>query len=213
MSKYYAVARGWTQGIYRSWDECKKNVVGYSGAAYKSFKTKPEAEKYISSHVDVKTNSVVEVSHVLKKRKRNHEETLFHEDTCVHVYTDGACEGNGTSGAVSGIGVYFPFKEYKNVSKKINGKQTNNTAELSAIKEAIAACKDTDDILVHIDSEYCIKVLSNMNKAKQNVDLINDIKSMIERKSGMVRFKKVKGHTGEEDGNYWADKLATKAIK
>ena len=37
---YYAVKKGREPGIYESWDECKKMVMGYSGAIYKKFKNK-----------------------------------------------------------------------------------------------------------------------------------------------------------------------------
>ena len=37
--KFYAVKKGHKKGIFESWDECKKNINGYSGAIYKSFKT------------------------------------------------------------------------------------------------------------------------------------------------------------------------------
>ena len=33
------------------------------------------------------------------------------------------------------MGVYFGINDIRNISKKIEGKQTNNTAELSAIIE------------------------------------------------------------------------------
>ena len=36
--KYYAVKNGKVPGIYMSWDECRENVSGYSGAEYKSFR-------------------------------------------------------------------------------------------------------------------------------------------------------------------------------
>ena len=36
-SKFYAVARGITQGIYRSWEECTPMVIRVKGAIYKSF--------------------------------------------------------------------------------------------------------------------------------------------------------------------------------
>ena len=36
-NKYYAVKVGKTPGIYQTWDECKANVDGFSGALYKSF--------------------------------------------------------------------------------------------------------------------------------------------------------------------------------
>ena len=45
--KYYAVRQGRTIGIFDTWDECKKQVDGYSGAEYKSFQTEEEAKCYI----------------------------------------------------------------------------------------------------------------------------------------------------------------------
>lgn len=47
MAKYYAVKKGKNPGIYNTWDECKAQVDGFSGAVYKSFKTKDEAENFI----------------------------------------------------------------------------------------------------------------------------------------------------------------------
>lgn len=46
-NKYYAVKVGKEPGIYKTWDFCKEQVEGYSGAEYKSFKTKAEAEAYL----------------------------------------------------------------------------------------------------------------------------------------------------------------------
>lgn len=45
--KYYAVKIGKTPGIYMSWDECKLQVHGFSGAKYKSFKLKKDAENFM----------------------------------------------------------------------------------------------------------------------------------------------------------------------
>lgn len=47
--KFYAVRVGRAPGIYLSWDECKKNVDGFSGPVYKSFKTRAEAEEFMGS--------------------------------------------------------------------------------------------------------------------------------------------------------------------
>lgn len=38
-NKIYAVKKGLVPGIYNTWDECKQQVNGYSGAEYKSFKS------------------------------------------------------------------------------------------------------------------------------------------------------------------------------
>ncbi|KAJ1357706.1 RNA-DNA hybrid ribonuclease [Parelaphostrongylus tenuis] len=34
---YYAVARGHTTGVFTSWEECKKQTVGFKGAKFKKF--------------------------------------------------------------------------------------------------------------------------------------------------------------------------------
>ena len=44
MGKYYAVRKGHQTGIFNDWPTCQKAVKGYSGAEFKSFKTKKEAE-------------------------------------------------------------------------------------------------------------------------------------------------------------------------
>lgn len=47
--KYYAVAKGRKTGIFTTWDECKAQVIGFSGAKFKSFQTREEAEKFIGN--------------------------------------------------------------------------------------------------------------------------------------------------------------------
>lgn len=47
--KYYAVAKGKTPGIYFTWDDCKAQVEGFSGAVYKGFATLQDAEAFIES--------------------------------------------------------------------------------------------------------------------------------------------------------------------
>ena len=47
MAKFYAVKEGKKPGIYMSWDECKEQVNGYSGAVYKSFSNEEEAKAFI----------------------------------------------------------------------------------------------------------------------------------------------------------------------
>ena len=45
--KYYAVKKGLKTGIFRTWDECKASVNGYSGAVYKSFQSEEEARSFL----------------------------------------------------------------------------------------------------------------------------------------------------------------------
>lgn len=44
---YYAVAKGNTSGIFRTWTECETQVKGFSGAVYKKFKTETEAQQFM----------------------------------------------------------------------------------------------------------------------------------------------------------------------
>lgn len=48
--QFYAVAKGRKPGIYHTWDECKFQVVGFSGAKYKGFPSEQEAKSYITEH-------------------------------------------------------------------------------------------------------------------------------------------------------------------
>lgn len=43
--KYYVVWKGHNPGLYNTWEECQKQIVGYPEAIYKSFKNKELAEK------------------------------------------------------------------------------------------------------------------------------------------------------------------------
>lgn len=45
--KFYAVQKGKVPGVYQTWEECKAQVHGYSGAVYKSFSTEEEAMRYV----------------------------------------------------------------------------------------------------------------------------------------------------------------------
>jgi len=45
--KVYAVKKGLVTGIFETWEECKGAVDGFSGAEYKSFKTREEAYAYL----------------------------------------------------------------------------------------------------------------------------------------------------------------------
>ena len=43
---FYAVRVGKKPGIYTSWDECKKQVIGVKGSIYKKFNSKSSAEEF-----------------------------------------------------------------------------------------------------------------------------------------------------------------------
>lgn len=50
---YYAVRIGKVPGIYLTWDECKKNVIGFNGAVYRKFETEEEANEFMAVEVPI----------------------------------------------------------------------------------------------------------------------------------------------------------------
>ena len=47
--KFYVVWKGKEMGVFDSWDKCKKQIQGFTGAQYKSFPTKETAERAFQS--------------------------------------------------------------------------------------------------------------------------------------------------------------------
>lgn len=145
------------------------------------------------------------------------------------LFTDGACSKNGYSNACAGLGVYFGENDKRNFSEKIQGKQTNNVAELSAIYKALIIVEKNlqigEKILIVSDSEYSIRCCTtygkknydqNWKKDFPNKELVKVIYEKISQYQNQIFFKHIFSHTGKEDffskGNDNADKLANKAI-
>lgn len=150
------------------------------------------------------------------------------------VYTDGSCIGNGKLGSVGGIGIYFPNKELKNISRIFRlGCCTNQRAELYAILTAIRYINKylgLKNCQLHIktDSEYSINSITKWiygwikngwkkrdNTPVMNRELIEKINKYYEKYN--ITFSHVEAHTGSQDedslGNAYADKLARMATK
>lgn len=58
-AKFYSVARGRKIGVFKTWDECKAQVEGHSGAQFKSFSTEHEALAFLKSVKDASVPSTV----------------------------------------------------------------------------------------------------------------------------------------------------------
>jgi len=218
---YYSVHKGYKSGIFSSWDECQKNVLGFSGAIYKKFNNKKDAEYFLQygkiSQENMKTldNFIIKHKNTTKLEK-------------ITVYTDGACYNNGFPNAVAGIGIYFGENDKRNVSRKINGNVTNNIAELTAILEVSTILseeiKSGIDIEICTDSIYSIKCCTsygekqeknNWKKDIPNKELVKEIYNTYKNYSN-ISFRHIKAHTGNKDidsiNNAHADRLANEAI-
>jgi ribonuclease HI len=100
---FYVVWKGIHPGIYDSWDKCKKQVEGYTGARYKGFSSIEEATKALHSGPNgyFKKEVVSKTDPAIQKRVGQ----PVRESICV----DAACSGN--PGILEYRGVYFPTGE------------------------------------------------------------------------------------------------------
>jgi ribonuclease HI len=132
---YYAVANGRNIGIFINWNDCNNSVKGYKNALYKKFDTKEEADIFIQAN-DSNIQTQNDITSFFHKIKSDEKDDILDFNPDYYVYTDGACSNNGKHNALAGIGVFFGINDNRNISKKIEGNQTNNTVELSAIIES-----------------------------------------------------------------------------
>lgn len=149
----------------------------------------------------------------------------------IYVFTDGACSNNGKINAKAGIGIYFKDNDPRNVSRRIQGKQTNNTAELLAVIEVFSILKNeissNEEIHIYSDSEYTIRCCGDYGeksekrqwKNKQgyipNHKLVQEIYELFKFNPN-VKIHYIAAHTGLTDelskGNEGADRLANLSI-
>ena len=73
--KIYAVKKGRVPGVYRNWDETKKQVDGFSGAEYKSFENITDAIDYLGwqekSHEETINRKDDTLENAIEKIKHN----------------------------------------------------------------------------------------------------------------------------------------------
>ncbi|KAF5272782.1 hypothetical protein FQA39_LY07809 [Lamprigera yunnana] len=84
------------------------------------------------------------------------------ESGFVVVFTDGACENNGKKNARAGIGVWFDDNHPLNLSQPVNGRATNNTAEIQACIQAVktAHANGVTKLKIKTDSEFVINSMT-----------------------------------------------------
>lgn len=127
--KYYAVKNGRKPGIYTTWQECKRQIISYSNAKYKSFATLEEAQTFAKSGETY-----------LNAKEYNYEDF----DAVIH--TDGGCRNHGKrkgehvkktdpSAWCYRIDLPHEAKSYVDTNGRLGG--TNNEMELAGIFEAL----------------------------------------------------------------------------
>ncbi|KAM8832282.1 ribonuclease H1 isoform 2-T2 [Spinachia spinachia] len=84
----------------------------------------------------------------------------------VVVYTDGCCSNNGQKGARAGIGVYWGHDHPLNVAEPLQGRQTNQRAEVQAACKALEQAKENNikKLVLYTDSKFTINGVTSWVK-------------------------------------------------
>lgn len=207
-TKIYAVKKGLVPGIYNSWEECKAQVDGYSGAEYKSFKNIEQAKEYLGL-------STCKIINKLKKESDNSKTQPIKpaiNGNSVDIYVDGSFQNNNYSygyvvvqnnviiHTASGVG-----------SNKEAAKMQNVAGELSAAMHAICWARE-NNLTCRIFHDYKGVGSWATGEWKCKNEHTKGYAQFIKHNSATVTdFIHVYGHTGNTF-NELADKLAGEAF-
>jgi ribonuclease HI len=137
MSFFYAVRVGRRTGIFSTWDEAAREVLGFSGAQYKKFASEAEAMDFMQQQQPTYIVPKVKLKRIKTRfRKIRYEEV---DPDLPRIYCDGSCINNGTSFAKAGFGVFVSRGSPYNLSRPVpsDQRQTNQVAELLAAINAV----------------------------------------------------------------------------
>ena len=189
--KYYAVKNGRKIGIFETWDECKAQVEGFSGAEYKSFTKKEDAQRFIGGGYE-QMNLFGTVAYV---------DGSYNIETCEFSY-----------GAV-----IFADGEPLTFSEKFNDPELatmrNVAGEIKGAEFVMRYCLENgiDSVDIYYDYEGIAAWAEGRWKTNKHgtiayKEFYDSIKGQLS-----VKFNKVKGHSGDTY-NDMADRLAKDAL-
>lgn len=174
--KYYVVWYGNPDGIYTTWEDCKKAITGVSGAQYKSFESLLEAKKayYDGEYADYKGKGTSK-----KKKLTASQLQKIGEPNLYSISVDAASSGNPGKMEYRGVDTQT-HKELFRQGPFDEG--TNNVGEFLALVHGLALLKKKrSDRALYTDSKIamgwvkkkkCNTKLQKTSKNKKIFDLI-----------------------------------------
>ena len=201
--KYYAVKNGRKNGVYTSWDKCRRQIIGFSGAVYKGFDTENEALEFLAPEPPAAPDTTVSAAA---------PDTAA--DTAA-AYVDGSYS-NETKEFAYGMVLFHNNMELR-LSEKyadpVYSEMRNVAGEIKGAEKAMLYCveKGIKNLIIYHDYEGIARWCTGewkANKAgtKAYNAFYNSLKGCLN-----VTFHKVKAHSGNTY-NDAADKLARTAL-
>lgn len=216
--KYYAVQCGRVPGVYLTWEECKKQVDGFSGAVYKSFPVKEEALAFAegvkreqkANALEKQTDSEsVNLETAGKKALGNEEQaeaTAYVDGSYYHVDGRFSC----------GVVMFWKGKEYHFCEAFDDPElalMRNVAGEIKGAEKAMGFCLEHGirSLRIFHDYEGISKWCEGQWEArKEGTKAYREYYQAASRNVN-ISFQKVKGHSGDTY-NDLADQLAKKAL-
>jgi len=223
--KYYAVAVGRNPGIYIQWfgtEGAATQVSGFSGARFKGFPSRKEAEKWLNGFKhDRKPGKVPKRRTKPAKFAPPQKIPPPDQSAIITIYTDGGCIHNPGKGGY-GVVLYDAGKK-----KELTGGfvyTTNNRMELTACIVGLQSLKFQSNVIIYTDSKYVVngimkgwarrwqrnEWMRNAEEEALNADLWSLLLDLCDKHQ--VDFRWVKGHAGNRD-NERCDYLAGQAMQ
>jgi len=198
--KVYAVKKGHQTGIFDNWDECQAVTKGFSGAEFKSFTTREEAEAYLEDRD-------VWVEKVADDNKDGYlvafTDGSFDKDLKRYSYGVQFIKPDGAEDDICGYGSNQKYIDSNNIIGEIFGVINALDWAISNGYEKIKIYHDYEGLSKWISGEWN----TNSEVAKMYISLYNlKFKDFLE-----VVFEKVPGHSNVIY-NEKADQLAKAAL-
>lgn len=200
--KIYAVRKGRKTGLFDTWEECQKQVIGFSGAEYKSFKVLEEAKEYVNG------NKVFQITNIDLDQGNPNKDLVI-------AYVDGSFDIK-TKQYGSGVVIFWDNKKltfsFKEAVPEFAAMR-NVAGEIKAAEKAMefAVENNANKLVIYYDYEGIEKWCTGAWKANKEGTQLYAKAYKEFSKSIEVEFVKVRAHTGDKY-NEEADVLAKKAL-
>lgn len=191
--KFYAVKRGRSTGVFESWDECRRQVIGFAGASFKGFESREDAEAFVSGDLE-------KTAEPRKGAVTAYVDGSFNIKTKVFAYGAVIFDGDDEIRKKESF-EDEEMAQMRNVAGEING-------SIAAMEYCVENSRPMLDLYYDYEGieKWCTgEWKTNKTGTAAYKAYFDSVKSKLD-----VRFIKVKGHSGDKYNDI-ADSLAKEA--